>query len=103
MEYKISKGERALVLWIISQLPGVNRTDARLVSKVREHMLLEEVENGIPKKEIEDTSAIDLAELEVAWVLDHINKMFEASKVPPMISDMALSLEDKFRESAASD
>lgn len=96
MEYVISKGERVLVAVLINSLPGVNRTDARLVTKVSDHLALEEV-GSVPVVELGEVNEFDLAELEVSWITDHLNKAFEKQEVPPGLAKHALSLEEKLK------
>ena len=97
MKYTLTKGERLTVSIIINQIEGVNRTDARLISKVDEHLELSEVLAGVPIAKMGETAGFDLAELEVEWIKDHINKAFEAQKIPPFVAGSALSLEDKLK------
>ncbi len=98
MKYTLFKGERLLVAILINNLPGVNRTDGRLVSKVHEHLVLAEVQMGtMPIPVMEDKSEYELAELEALWIMDHINKSFEKSQVPPNLAKYAFSLEDKLK------
>ena len=97
MKYVLTKGERLVVSIIINQIEGVNRTDARLISKVDEHLELSEVMAGVPVAKMEEVAEFDLAELEVEWIKDHVNKAFEAQKVPPFAAGSALSLEDKLK------
>ena len=95
MKCVLTKGERLAVSIIINQIEGVNRTDARLISKVDEHLKLGEVLTGVPIAKMGETAEFDLAELEVEWIKDHVNKAFEAQKIPPFVAGSALSLEDK--------
>ena len=97
MEFVFSKGERFVVAFMIGQLAGVNRTDARLVAKVSEHLELDVVQS-IPNAELTQEGEFELATLEIDWVLDHINKTFNDQKMPPMSSRFALSLEDKLKD-----
>lgn len=97
MKYIFTKGERLAIAVIINQLEGVNRTDARLVSKVDEHLELGEVQAGVTPDKMGDVAEFELAELEVEWIKDHINKSFEKQKVPPFAAGSALSLEDKLK------
>lgn len=97
MIYIISKGERILVTWLINQLEGVNRTDARLITKVEEHLELDDVAR-VPVATINEKSKFELVDLEVAWITDHINKTFDTQKMPPSLAKHALSLEDKLKE-----
>jgi len=98
MKYVFTKGERLAVSIIINQIEGVNRTDARLISKVDEHLELSEVLAGVPIASMGEVAEFDLAELEVEWIKDHINKAFEAQKVPPFVAGSALSLEEKLKD-----
>ena len=95
MKYMFTKGERLAVSIIINQIEGVNRTDARLISKIDEHMELSEVLAGVPVASMGEIAGFDLAELEVEWIKDHINKTFDTQKMPPFVAGSALSLEDK--------
>jgi len=98
MKYIFTQGERLAVAIIINQIEGVNRTDARLISKVDEHLVLSEVQNtGVPIAEMGKAAEFELAELEVEWIKDHINKSFEQQKVPPFVAGSALSLEEKLK------
>ena len=97
MKYVFTKGERLAVAIIINQIEGVNRTDARLVSKIDEHLELGEVQAGVPLPGMGEVAEFDLADLEVEWIKDHINKSFEQQKMPPFIAGSALSLEDKLK------
>ena len=97
MKYIFTKGERLAVSVIIAQLEGVNRTDARLISKVDEHLELDEVQAGVPIINMGDRAEFELAVLEVEWIQDHINKCFDKQKVPPFIAKHVLSLENKFK------
>lgn len=97
MKYIFTKGERLAVSIIINQLEGVNRTDARLVSKVDEHLELGEVQVGVALVDMGKVAEFELAELEVEWIKDHINKSFEQQKVPPFVAGSALSLEEKLK------
>jgi len=97
MMHEISKGERILVSWLIGKLEGVNRTDARLIRKVSEHLELDDV-MSVPMDEIEEASEFELAELETEWILDYIDKSFGKQEVPPALSKYALSMEEKFKQ-----
>ena len=97
MKYTISKGERILINWLIDQLKGVNRTDARLIAKIDEHLELGEVQTAVPVSEVNDVNKFELAELEVSWVLDHIDKEFEKQAILPSLAKYALSVENKFK------
>ncbi len=97
MNYVFTKGERLAVSIVINQIEGVNRTDARLISKVDEHLELGEVLAGVPIASMGEKAEFDLADLEVDWIKDHVNKAFDAQKVPPFIAGSALSLEDKLK------
>ena len=97
MIYTISKGERVLVTWLINQLEGVNRTDARLITKVEEHLELDDVAT-VPVAVIHEKAEFELVDLEVAWILDHINKVFDTQKMPPTLAKYALSLEEALKE-----
>ncbi len=94
MKFKISKGERVLVSWLIVNLPGVNRTDGRLVTKIGDHLDLHEVAVPVPLEDAKSKSEYELAELEVQWILDHIEKAFNKQEIPPNLAMHAFSLED---------
>ena len=97
MKYTFTKGERLAVAIVINQLEGVNRTDARLVSKVDEHLELGEVQLGVPLANMGEVAEFELAELEVEWIQDHIDKSFKKQRVPPFVAPHALSLEEKLK------
>lgn len=94
MKYKISKGERVFVSWLIINLPGVNRTDGRLVTKIGDHLNLDEVAIPVPVEDAKSVSEFELAELEVQWILDHIEKAFNKQETPSHLAKHAFSLED---------
>jgi len=95
--YNISNGERAVVLMLINKIDGVNRTDGRLVVKVQEHLRTEEVIQ-VPIAELDDTEDYELTELEVEWLIDHIDKSFNKQEMPPSFARFALSLEEKLKD-----
>lgn len=97
MKYEINKGERILTAWLINNIKGVNRTDARLITKVYEHLDLGEVQGAVPLKDLKKLFAVDLADLEVKWITDHINKAFDKQEIPPSLASYTLSLEDKLK------
>jgi hypothetical protein len=97
MKYRISKGERVLVSWLIVNLPGVNRTDGRLVTKIGDHLDLHEVAVPVPFEDAKSVSDYELSELEVQWILDHIEKAFNKQEVPSNLATHAFSLEDTIK------
>ena len=97
MSYPITKAERAVTLQLISTLKGVNRTDGRLIGKIEDDLRLGEVV-AVAQADVDVTDTFDLGELEVAWILDHVNKAFEKSEMPPMMAKYALSLEAKLKD-----
>ena len=99
MKYEVNKGERALTAWLITNRPGVDRTNARVITKVYESLELDDVQGAIPLNKLHEESKVELAEFEAQWIIDQLNQAFEKTQVPANLSMYALSLDDKLRES----
>ena len=54
MKYEVNKGERALTAWLITNRPGVDRTNARVVTEIYESLELDDVQGAVPLSELRE-------------------------------------------------
>ena len=91
--YALNKADQFVVGWLISQVPGVGRTDGRLVHALEEKLTLWEV-GGWKRGEEGERKPYELTKIEVDWITEHIGKNFDAQKVPPAIAGIVQDLDD---------
>ena len=99
MKYEVNKGERAFTAWLITNRPGVDRTNARVIAEVYESLELDDVQGAVPLSELREESKAELAEFAAQWIVDQLQQAFDKSQVPANLSMYALSLEDKLKAS----
>jgi hypothetical protein len=91
--YHLDAADRFVIGWLIGQLPGVNRTDARIISSLDEKLKLGEVPSW-KRGEEGDAEPFELTKIEVDWIRDHIDAKFKEQKVPPQLSQPVTKLDD---------
>ena len=100
MEVPVSTGERFVVSNLITNKGTTNRTDARLVVNVEDHLELSAEDNlggSITLDEAKDENIYTLSQLEAEWILDLIEKGFVQEKMPIRLARFALTLEEKLK------
>jgi len=91
------KADRAVVGWLLATVRGVNRTDARIVAKLRNAFDIESLDT-IKNKELRDEYKAEVSDLELRWVLDIIDKRFDESAVPPNLAAYVLDFEGRVKQ-----
>lgn len=91
--YQLNAADRFIVGWLIGQLSGVNRTDARIISSLDSKLKLEDVPSW-KRGEEGDAEPFELTKIEVDWIRDHIDAKFKEQKVPPQLSQPTTALDD---------
>ncbi len=91
------KADRVVVGWLLSTVKGVNRTDARIVSKLRSAFEIEDL-RAVQNEEARDEYAAEVSDLELRWVLDIIDKRFGESAVPTNLAAYVLDFEERAKK-----
>lgn len=94
---KLTKGDRLVVGWAIGQMQGVNKTDARLVVSLQDHLKLDEV-TEVKHEELDQNSDYEISDLQLGWIKDQMNGAFDAAKVPPPLARYTLALLEKVEQ-----
>jgi len=91
------KADRVVVGWLLTTVQGVNRTDARIVAKLRSAFDIENL-GVIRNEEAQDKYKAEVSDLELRWVLDIIDKRFGESAVPTNLAAYVLDFEERAKQ-----
>ena len=91
------KADRVVIGWLLTTVQGVNRTDARIVAKLRSAFDIENLDT-VKKKEARDEYEAEVSDLELRWVLDIIDKRFDESAVPTNLAAYVLDFEERAKK-----
>jgi len=95
----LKKIDGLLVFWMLNQIEGVNKTDARIVSKVEDAFdLISKPSMELPPEEYNNDIDIEVSELELGWIRDKLESFFKQSKVPTRLGRFAIEFDDRMKE-----